>query len=571
MSWQEKIDLVNLLETAGAALILFQGPRLLYVNRAACEITGYTREELLQQSFWEVVHPEHRELVKERGFQRQAGMEPPTHYELKLQTKLGETRRVVARIRMFEHEGKPAVLVAADDITDRHRAQTEYREIFENSPMGIMRLGAEGEVLKANPAAWRMLGLENGPIPPDILECFKQPGRTECKTVRGTYISMQARQVEDGYEAFLEDITHQRFLEEKLRESQKLEAIGLLAGGVAHDFNNLLTVVTSYAEMLSQRMPPNSSGREMIDQILEAAERARTLTSQLLAFGRKQLLRPQALSLNELVEDVRRLLPPLLGPQVELRLKLCPDGAVVSADPVQLQQVLLNLAVNGRDAMPDGGVLHVETRRYRMEAAEAEGHELEPGEYVELSVSDDGVGMDEEVRQRIFEPFFTTKELGKGTGLGLATVYGIVRQSEGTIEVHSEPGRGSTFRVLLPSAQGASRAESSRILLVEDDSAVRTVVRKMLESQGFEVVEAHDAEQALAVAREQRFGLVVTDVVMPGMDGLELARRLRDLYPETRLLVISGFRNKVDDSLAFLAKPFSPARLLGKVREVLSD
>ncbi len=566
-SWQQEIDLPHLLETAGAALILFQGTRLLYVNQTACQITGYQREELLQQSFWDVVHPDYREAVKERGLQRQAGAELASQYELALLTRQGETRYVTARMRIIEHEGKPAVLVAADDITERRRVQTEYQEIFEGSPVGILRFTADGSVLKANPTALRLVPH----LSPELCEQLQQPGEFELQLAPGIFVYVRSRAVEEGFEAFLEDISPRRLLEERLREAQKMEAIGRLAGGVAHDFNNLLTVVTSYGEMLAQRMPVSSSGREWVEQILEASERARDLTRQLLAFGRKQQLKPQSLSLNELVEDLRRLLPPLLGPQVELRLKLCPDGALVSADPVQLQQVVLNLVVNARDAMPEGGILRLSTGRRCLPEPEAAGQGLPPGDYVELTVEDEGIGMDAEIRARIFEPFFTTKAMGQGTGLGLATVYGIVRQSEGAIEVQSEPGAGAIFRVLLPAVAAPAGQGALQVLLVEDDVAVRTVVRKMLETQGFEVVEARDAEEGLELASRRRYGLVITDVVMPGMNGLELAQKLRAMVPEQRLLVISGFRNKVDDSLAFLAKPFSPDRLLGKVREVLSS
>ena len=389
------------------------------------------------------------------------------------------------------------------------------------------------------------------------------------------------------------DITERRRMEEQLRQSQKMEAVGRLAGGVAHDFNNLLTVIQGYGDLMLSALAPTDPVKPMAREVLKAAERAAELTGQLLAFGRKALVAPRVLDLNTVIADAERMLRRLIGEDVELTSDLGPSLWPVRADAGQLHQVLLNLCVNARDAMPRGGRLTLRTRDAYLDEAYTRAHpEARPGSYVLLEVSDTGCGMTEEVRARVFEPFFTTKEPGKGTGLGLATVYGIVKQGEGNIIVRSAPGVGSTFEVYLPRAEAdqtaAGRLQApcdapegrETVLLAEDEDGVRGLARQVLEGRGYRVLEASDGEAALGAARRHagRIDLLVTDVVMPRLSGPDLARRLAPLHPETRVLFLSGYTDDAvmrhgvrEEEVHFLQKPFSPTALARKVRDILDD
>jgi nitrogen-specific signal transduction histidine kinase/ActR/RegA family two-component response regulator len=391
-----------------------------------------------------------------------------------------------------------------------------------------------------------------------------------------------------GASAIGRNITAQKKVEEQLRQSQKMEAVGRLAGGVAHDFNNLLGIITACTELLRGRVEGESL--ECVDNIREAARRGASLTRQLLSFSRRQPVETRILDLNERLQQVSKLLKPLMGEHVEIVLPSRSREAIVEADPGQLDQIMLNLAVNSHDAMPRGGKLIVETEVFDVEQSFAREHSMSPGRYVMLAVSDNGVGMDEATRSRIFEPFFTTKESGKGSGLGLATVYGIVKQAGGHILVHSEPGQGTTFKIYLPSAEhkvgmGAqaqeqalpARREGVKILLVEDDSIMRKVTRKILEEHGYTVLEAIDGEAALAViaSNSTRIDLILTDVVMKGMSGPELVLQLMDWRPEMKVVYISGYtgelvpHQEVRSGIRLLEKPFTRLRLLKTIDEAL--
>ena len=382
-----------------------------------------------------------------------------------------------------------------------------------------------------------------------------------------------------------------RRLEEQLRQAQRMEAVGQLAGGIAHDFNNLLTGILGYAELLQDDLPGESREREAALQIQRAAERAANLTRQLLAFSRKQVLQPRRLNLNEQVQDLQKLLGRVIGENIELVTHLAPELATVVADPGQIEQVIMNLAVDARDAMPGGGRLTVETANVALDEAYAASHaDVLPGPHVMLSVSDNGHGMDDETRARLFEPFFTTKAKGRGTGLGLSTVYGIVKQSGGNIWVYSEPGAGATFKVYLPVVDGsvecpAEAAErrqmvggAEKVLVVEDDAAVRYLTVRILRRHGYDVREAADADAALRACHEfdRPPDLLVTDIVMPRTSGRTLARQLAVLRPGLRVLYMSGYTDNaivhqgvLDEGTAFLQKPFSAETLLCKVRAVL--
>jgi signal transduction histidine kinase/CheY-like chemotaxis protein len=379
--------------------------------------------------------------------------------------------------------------------------------------------------------------------------------------------------------------------ENNLRQSQKLEAIGQLAGGVAHDFNNLLTVIGGYSSMLLGKLPPESPHRPSIEEIKRAGERAGALTRQLLAFSRKQILQPRVLDLNVVVTDLEKMVRRLIGEDIDLLTITSPALGKVKADPGQIEQVLLNLIVNARDAMPKGGKLTIETRNVEHSEEYALRHAAVPGTYIMLTVSDTGCGMDAAVKPRIFEPFFTTKGTGKGTGLGLATVYGIVKQSGGNIGVYSEVGLGSTFKVWLPRVDMIVETDDEAIpksipkgtetvLLVEDEDQVRAIVKEILELQGYHVVAAANGEEALTISQDLKLdiNMMITDVVMPQMSGRELAERVIALRPGLPVLFISGYTDDaivrhglLDEKLNFLQKPFDSATVARKVREMLDS
>ena len=388
-------------------------------------------------------------------------------------------------------------------------------------------------------------------------------------------------------------MTERKRLEDHLRQSQKMEAIGRLAGGVAHDFNNLLTVISGRAQIERARPELSEPSRRNVDLIAEAASRASTLTKQLLAFSRKQVLQPRVLDVDIVVAGMEPLLRRLIGEDIDLVTATEPGLGRVRADPGQLEQVVLNLAVNARDAMPRGGRLTVETANVELDEAYARQQaDVHSGPYVLLAVSDTGVGMDAETQAHLFEPFFTTKGVGEGTGLGLATVYGIVKQSGGHIAAYSEPGRGTTIKIYLPRVEAASelreaepepvvlRRGSETVLLVEDDEAVRELTCEVLEMHGYTVLAVADAGEAPRVLEgaSRPIHLLVTDVVMPRLSGRELTERLRSLRPGLRVLYISGYADTaivhhgvLDPGTPFLQKPFTPDTLLRSVRKVLDD
>jgi nitrogen-specific signal transduction histidine kinase/CheY-like chemotaxis protein len=386
-------------------------------------------------------------------------------------------------------------------------------------------------------------------------------------------------------------LEHEAHLESQLAQAQKMESIGRLAGGVAHDFNNLLTVINGYSALILQGLRDDNQMRARISEVLHAGERAADLTRQLLAFSRKQVHQPRPVSLNSLISEDQALLRRLLGEDVRVTTKLASALALVTADPGQIHQVLLNLAANARDAMPEGGTLDLVTGNVDIDAATASGRlEVAPGPYAMLAAADTGIGMDAETREHIFEPFFTTKSRTNGTGLGLSTVYGIVRQNHGFIEVESNPGEGSVFRIYLPAIRGVEplvetpatasptpTSGSATILVVEDSEPVRRLAADALRQHGYNVLEAESGEAAarLVPTLQQPINLLLTDVVMPGMTGRQLAERIQALLPAVNVLFTSGYSEELvqngglDPGVAFLAKPFTPNELIAKVQELL--
>jgi PAS domain S-box-containing protein len=499
------------------------------------------------------------------------------------------------------------------------RSEARYRSLVQSSVYGIYRSSLEGRFLDVNPALITMLGYGSAEevllLDPEkdvfahseeharLIEEFRRTGRLDgievkwkrkdssAITVRisGRAVS-SADEPADVLEAIAEDVTDRRVLEDQLRQAQKMEAVGRLAGGVAHDFNNLLMVISGYAEVILADLPLDHRLHEKGRAIQLAADRATTLTRQLLAFSRKQLLELKVVDLNAIVLDMERLLRPLIGENVELTTSLTPDAVHTRADAGQLEQVLMNLVVNAKDAMTRGGKLTIETRNIFVDENHRRGQTfIRPGHYVILSVRDTGMGMDKETQSRIFEPFFTTKEKGKGTGLGLSTVYGIVKQSGGYVMVQSEEQRGTTFQIYLPRVEGvaekhaapvahAAMGGTETVLLVEDEDSVRQLVRDTLAAKGYRVVEAENGEAGMAAAaqHEGKINLVITDVVMPGMGGRELVKQLVQTRPGTKVLYLSGYtedaiinEGTIERGAAFLQKPFTLQNLSRKVREVL--
>ncbi|MBN1991781.1 MAG: response regulator, partial [Anaerolineae bacterium] len=387
------------------------------------------------------------------------------------------------------------------------------------------------------------------------------------------------------------DITRELQLEEQYLQAQKMQAVGQLTAGIAHDFNNLLTAINGFAELAQSRREPNQAYQDMLDKILRSGRRAADLVKQLMAFSRKQVLESQVVNLNAVVTDIEKMLQRIIGEHITLKTAPAPDLGLVKVDPAQFQQVIVNLAVNARDAMPDGGCLTIETANVTLdENYTAEHLEMQPGEYVLLTVSDNGFGMSAAVKARIFEPFFTTKEPGQGTGLGLATVFGIVKQSGGYIWVYSEEGLGATFKIYLPrihqAAGHVSFSESTQdlpvgtetVLVVEDDAGVREFITRSLNQQGYAMLEAADGREAMRLVQNHRgaIHLLLTDVIMPGANGKTLAAELGQICPGLKILFMSGYTNAalaqhgvLEPGIAFLPKPFTTLGLARKVREVL--
>ena len=510
---------------------------------------------------------------------------------------------------------------------ERKRAEHEivareerFRALVEHSADAIALLDRAGTITYASQSTERVLGRNAEEVlgrsildyshPDDVPEVARQLGQLTDRP--GAVVTIEARyRHKDGSFRYAEcsvanrlddpavralvlnyrEITERRRLEEQLRQAQKMEAVGRLAGGVAHDFNNVLTAIFGYLDLVAEDLPPDSPAREDINEVRKAATRAASLTRQLLAFSRQQVLQPVVLNLNDVVEGLENMVQRLIGEDIELRAVSAPDLGNVLADAGQLEQVVLNLAVNARDAMPTGGKLTIETANTDLDEQYREGHQpVVPGRYVMLAVSDTGIGMDPQTRARIFEPFFTTKDKAKGTGLGLSTVYGIVKQSGGYIWAYSEPGRGATFKVYLPRVDApveptGPHAEvagtptgTETILLAEDDDLLRPLARGLLDKLGYTVLEAANAEEALVHAGKHQgpIHLLLADVVMPGESGRALARRLAQGRPEMRVLYMSGYTDDavvrhgiLERGLHYLQKPFTPAALARRVREVL--
>jgi len=627
----EREELFRLISDNAAdmiAVVDMEGKRI-YNSQSYGRVLGYEENELRSSSSFEQIHVDDRERVREAAEEaRRTGIGKALEYRIRHRDGTWRVFESTASV-IRSPVGEPQKLVIVNrDVTERKKAaeslrqsESGFRSVVEDAPYGIFRCRSDGKILSANPALQRMLGYEDREellrrnLAEDVfssgsefqkLKSLLDDGKEfkdvaiEMKRRDGVQITLRCsgRSMKDNessrsFDVFAEDVTEKRILERQLQMAAKMEAVGRLSGGIAHDFNNLLGVIIGYSQLLKRKLDPRSPLLEHAEEIEKAGKRAAALTRQLLAFSRQQVLTPAVLNLNDLVTDMAKMLPRLIGEDIAVSTLMASDLGSVKADRGQIEQVIMNLAVNARDAMPEGGKLLIKTSNRTLDRAYARQHAgARPGQYVMLEVADSGMGMDTDTLTHIFEPFFTTKGVGKGTGLGLATVYGVVKQSEGYIWVDSEPGKGASFQVFLPKVseektdelpaatqQRTATISSETILLVEDSDPLRKLTQSFLESSGFRVLVAADGEDALRVAglHPEKIHLLVTDVVMPGINGRVLAERLLAKQHGMKVLFISGYTDSFnavhgvrERGMALLNKPYTEEELIEGVRKVLN-
>ncbi|MFO0876494.1 MAG: PAS domain S-box protein [Gemmataceae bacterium] len=591
--------------------------RYQFVNRRTAETLGVPQTEWIGHTARQILPPDLADQFDRNDQQILRTLTPHQVEETALDRDGRQITILSIQFPLFRPDGSPYALCGiSTDITARIQAESDRSRLWNLTPHLLGIASFDGYFKQMNPSWTRTLGWSEEEFLATPWLDFVHPDDREATIQAGNQL-IQGQPVRDfvnryrhkdgsyrwihwntvpfmasrSIYAFARDITEEKLLEEKFRQAQKMEAIGRLAGGVAHDFNNLLTVINGYSEILLAQFPSKDPRREMLDTIRHAGERAATLTAQLLAFSRKAIVELKIIDLNQVVEASTKMLGRLIGEDIYLKVHLAEPLPTIKMDPGQLDQILINLAVNARDAMPHGGTLTIATSDAHIAADQVRDEEpLPPGHYVQMTISDTGCGMNAEVRQRLFEPFFTTKGVGKGTGLGLATVYGIIKQAGGSITVESEPDQGSTFRILLPAASPDSSEEAAAlepssepsgretILLVEDETGVRSLTRQALQMQGYTVIESQSPANTFHVleSHPEPIDLLLTDVIMPEMSGLELARIVRATRPGIKVLFMSGY---LDEALhqhglevgvdSLLMKPFSLQALACKVREVL--
>jgi PAS domain S-box-containing protein len=599
--------------------------RFLDVNDAAVKTYGYSREQFLAMTVADIRPEEDVSTFLKSASKRHEGYNAAGVWRHRF--KDGRTILVEIVAFEFENAGHQEELVLALDVTKRCQVEAALREseaslkaLVDNAPFGIQQSFVEASRFKTlNPALCKMLGdysveealqlniaeeVYADPKEHDrLIDVLRRSGKvqgweTTFRSRGGSSVpvritgsmSREKTGTPEVFSAYVEDMTQQSALEQQVRQVQKLEAVGRLAGGMAHDFNNVLVVIKLSTELMLGQVTPDSPFSKPLLHISNAADRAAALTRQMLAFGRQQMMQPRIINLNAVVSETTQMLRRVIGEDIQLVTHLSENLENSRLDPDQVAQVILNLAVNARDAMPRGGTLHIETTNVDLDDAYTQDHPpVLPGHYVMLSVSDTGTGIDKSILSRIFDPFFTTKELGKGTGLGLSIVYGIVKQSGGYIWVYSEPEHGTTFKLYFPTTTASPkpitlrevyvRSSGERVLVVEDDANIRSNVCECLQQLGYQTSQAESGGSALHVCEqlEGRIDLVITDLVMAGTSGNELANDLTERYPEIRVLFMSGYS---EDSAArreilmrnrpFLQKPFSVAELAKSVQDALA-
>ncbi len=615
---ENAIDIITVIDSEG---------NILYASRSIDRVLGYDPDELVGVSAASLVHPADRRRAIE-------GLKPPRSgtpctIQFRIQHRDGRWRVLEGFAKSVMQDPVSGVIVNARDVTDRNEpeqrqraAEDRLQAVIETSPLAIFVLDLTGCVLGWNKAAEKTFGWTEAEILGRELPTVRAQGQAEFHArllrvrsgqpfgeIEARYAHKDGSNIDvniwtsplrdetslvTGLVCMVADVTERRRLEEQLRHSQKMEAVGRLAGGVAHDFNNLLTVITGYSQLASSRLAADSQESSHVQEVLLAAARAANLTKQLLALSRRTVGEPAILDLNSVINEMKGMFERIIGEDIVISAQLSSSLKLIRADRDQIEMVFLNLIVNARDAMPGGGHVFIETANVDASSDPMSAHSNRPivsGSCVVLSISDTGIGMDEQVRSRLFEPFFTTKEPGKGTGLGLSTSYGIIRQHSGDIQVYSEPGVGSTFRVYLPAAEANATPEvitrtppppggTETILIIEDDPSVASVMRDALQMRGYRVLLTGSPKQALDVVREDNspIHLVLSHMVLRTMHGVDLMRQIRTVRSGVRVLYISGYtaasmpgRHCLEPGSAFLQKPFGPDTLVAKVREVLNE
>ena len=576
--------------------------RILDTNEVFQEMVGYGGEELSALRYDYLIpvkwHAQEAEIFSQQILSRGYSDVYEEEYRRKDGTIVPvETRRVLLR----DSEGKPvSVWSILRDITERKKNEEKLLSLSrfsDENPQPVLRVAPDGSIMYSNRGSETLISLWAGKVPEKYLDALRrswEAGERQeidvsegSKSFKMTVVPFPAA----GYiNLYGREVTEEKALAAQLNQAQKMEAVGQLAGGVAHDFNNILTAIIGFATFLQQKLKDNAPLGRMADQIIVAAERAAELTQSLLVFSRKETVALKPVNLNKVVGHVEKFLQRIIGEGIELKTLLHAEDLIVLADSGQVEQILMNLATNAKDAMPEGGSISIATTTIELDSRFVAAHGYgKPGQYGLISFEDTGCGMDRGTLERIFEPFFTTKEVGKGTGLGLSIVYGIVKQHDGFINVYSEPGKGTTFRVYFPATRAADAGKSLKeaapvkggtetILLGEDDAAVRQLTRVVLEESGYSVIEAIDGEDVIARYKNNQAAvkLLILDIVMPRRSGKSVADEIKASNPEIRILFVSGYTANIihqngvlEKGLNFISKPFSPDALLSKVREVL--
>lgn len=624
-SLQESEEKYRLLvENAHDGIEITQNDIIIFSNARFAEMLGYTVNEITKLRFSDIFTEKAKTELKKRQEKRYSSEHVPNYYEASFIKKDGGIIDVEVKYEIINFKSKPATFAIIRDITESKKIELEIRKLsagIEQSPLSIVITDIKGNIEYVNPKFCEVSGyskeetigknpriLNSGELPK---EYFKELWETilkgeswkgefrNCKK-NGELFSEDATigPIFDEYGrithfiALKEDITKHKELENQLRQSQKLEAIGQLAGGVAHDFNNLLTIINGYSSLLMEKFTENKSIRKDVSQIQIAGKKAGELTQQLLAFSRKQIISPTIINLNNVIIETEKMLKRLIGENIEIILNLDNNIGKIKADQGQLNQIIMNLTVNARDAMPNGGKIIVETSMLKIDNKYSGQHfNTKPGNYILMAITDTGTGMDDDTKMKIFDPFFTTKIQGKGTGLGLSTVYGIVKQSEGYIWVYSELGRGTTFKIYFPESieyedeinyrlkdEEPANGGNETIMIVEDDEAVRDVTKDILTMHGYKVFVANNGSEALKQLNKnkEKVDLVITDVIMPKMGGPELANKIQSKTPEMKIIYFSGYTDDnflgkgiLETGLPFLQKPFTKIDLLKTIRNEL--